>query len=65
MKGEHFHRVHLLPFVNVTSSGIKVRKTLESIGAVTAENVVKFSGWTREREVPVFRDAHSVAIFID
>ena len=31
MKGEHFHRVHLLPFVNVTSSGIKVRKTLENL----------------------------------
>ena len=46
-------------------SASKVRKTLECMGDVTAENVVKFSGWTREREVPVFRDAHSVAIFID
>ena len=46
-------------------SSSKVRETLESIGAVSAENVVQFSAWTRDREVPVFRDAHSVAIFID
>jgi len=46
-------------------SASKVRKTLESIGAVSAENVVQFSARTRDREVPVYRDTQSGVIFID
>lgn len=43
----------------------KVRETLEKIGAITPGNVVQFSSHTRDREVPVFRDAQSGVIFID
>ena len=46
-------------------SASKVRKTLESIGAVSAENVVQFSTRTRDLEVAVFRDTQSGVIFID